>query len=100
MQDSYANGVLTVTDGSNTAELSFSGSYTLANFDFASDGSGGTIVYDPPAPTSLQPERNCSRRDFDRPIRISNYWDGSDARARSRQCRIGYVHRLDGNINP
>jgi hypothetical protein len=51
VQDSYANGVLTVTDGSNTAELSFSGSYTLANFDFASDGSGGTIVYDPPAPT-------------------------------------------------
>jgi len=51
VQDSYANGVLTVTDGSNTAELSFSGSYTLANFDFASDGSGGTIVYDPPVPT-------------------------------------------------
>jgi hypothetical protein len=51
VQDSYANGVLTVTDGSNTAELSLSGSYTLANFDFATDGSGGTIVYDPPAPT-------------------------------------------------
>jgi hypothetical protein len=51
VQDSYANGVLTVTDGSNTAELSFSGSYTLENFKFASDGSGGTIVYDPPAPT-------------------------------------------------
>ena len=51
VQDSYANGVLTVTDGSKTADLSFSGSYTLANFNFASDGSGGTIVYDPPAPT-------------------------------------------------
>jgi hypothetical protein len=51
VQDSYANGVLTVTDGSNTAALSFSGSYTLANFNFASDGSGGTIVYDPPVPT-------------------------------------------------
>ena len=24
----------------------------MANFDFASDGSGGTIVYDPPAPPS------------------------------------------------
>ena len=32
--------------------MSFSGSYILANFDFASDGSGGTIVYDPPAPSS------------------------------------------------
>jgi hypothetical protein len=51
VRDAYANGVLTVTDGSNTAELSFSGSYTLANFAFTSDGSVGTIVYDPPAST-------------------------------------------------
>jgi serralysin len=48
VQDSYANGQLTVTDGTNTATLDFNGSYVLANFDFASDGSGGTIVYDPP----------------------------------------------------
>ena len=56
VHDSYANGVLTVTDGSgDTAQLSFNGSYTLANFKFASDGSGGTIVYDPPVtPSSSQ----------------------------------------------
>ena len=49
--DSYANGILTVTDGTgDTAKLSFNGSYSLANFDFASDGAGGTIVYDPPVP--------------------------------------------------
>jgi serralysin len=53
IDDSYANGVLTVTDGNgDTAQLNFSGSYTLANFSFASDGSGGTIVYDPPVPAS------------------------------------------------
>jgi hypothetical protein len=52
VHDGYANGVLTVTDGTNTDKLDFNGSYTLANFDFASDGSGGTIVYDPPVPTS------------------------------------------------
>ena len=52
VHDSYANGVLTVTDGTDTATLDFNGSYTLTNFDFASDGSGGTIVYDPPAPPS------------------------------------------------
>ena len=52
VKDSYANGVLTVTDGTNTDKLDFNGSYKLANFDFASDGSGGTIVYDPPAPPS------------------------------------------------
>jgi hypothetical protein len=48
VHDSYASGVLTVTDGVDTAKLDFNGSYTLANFDFASDGHGGTIVYDPP----------------------------------------------------
>ena len=48
VHDSYSTGVLTVTDGTNIANLHFSGSYTLANFKFASDGSGGTIVYDPP----------------------------------------------------
>jgi hypothetical protein len=53
VQDSYANGVLTVTDGSgDTATLNFNGSYTLANFQFASDGTSGTIVYDPPVPDS------------------------------------------------
>ena len=55
ISDSYANGVLTVTDATgDAAKLNFNGSYTLANFDFASDGEGGTIVYDPPVPSSGQ----------------------------------------------
>jgi len=55
VHDSYSNGVLTVTDGSgDTAKLSFNGSYSLANFKFANDGSGGTIVYDPPTASSEQ----------------------------------------------
>ena len=52
VHDTYANGVLTVTDGTHTDKLDFNGSYTLANFKFASDGSGGTIVYDPPVPAA------------------------------------------------
>ena len=52
VKDRYGNGVLTVTDGTHTDKLNLNGSYSLANFSFASDGSGGTIVYDPPAPTS------------------------------------------------
>ena len=48
VHDSYDNGVLTVSDGADTATLDFNGSYVLANFSFANDGSGGTIVYDPP----------------------------------------------------
>ncbi|MGO9047034.1 MAG: Ig-like domain-containing protein, partial [Xanthobacteraceae bacterium] len=51
VQDSYNDGVLTVTDGrGDTAKLHFNGSYTLASFKLASDGHGGTIVYDPPVP--------------------------------------------------
>ena len=49
-QPSFTNGVLTVSDGAHTANLQFNGSYQLANFKFADDGSPqhGTIVYDPP----------------------------------------------------
>ena len=50
VHDSYSNGILTVTDGTNITTLGFNGSYALANFKFASDGNGGTIVYDPPVP--------------------------------------------------
>jgi hypothetical protein len=41
-------GVLIVSDGTNTVTLSFSGNYTIANFNFASDGQGGTLITDPP----------------------------------------------------
>jgi hypothetical protein len=53
VHDSYANGVLTVTDGTDTAHLDFSG--FSGTFNFTTDGSGGTIVYDPPAPPSNTP---------------------------------------------
>jgi hypothetical protein len=41
-------GTLMVSDGTNTATLSFSGNYNLASFNFASDGQGGTLITDPP----------------------------------------------------
>jgi hypothetical protein len=47
-QASYADGVLTVSDGLHTAHVTFDGSYQLANFKFVDDGQGGTTVYDPP----------------------------------------------------
>jgi hypothetical protein len=40
--------VLTVSDGTNTANLQFNGTYVAGNFSFVSDGGDGTIVYDPP----------------------------------------------------
>ena len=60
VRDSYGTGVLTVTDGSNSATLDFNGSYTLANFKFADDGNGGTIVYDPPVSSSPAAGTNTS----------------------------------------
>jgi hypothetical protein len=41
-------GTLTVSDGTNTATLYFSGAYAPASFNFATDGQGGTLVTDPP----------------------------------------------------
>jgi hypothetical protein len=46
--NSYANGVLTLSDGTNTAHISLIGNYTLANFKIAADGAGGTQVTHPP----------------------------------------------------
>jgi hypothetical protein len=51
---STSNGVLSVNNGSTVDLLHFTGNYVLANFKFASDGHGGTTVYDPPA-TNQQP---------------------------------------------
>jgi hypothetical protein len=48
LQESYASGELTVTDGTHTAALTFQGSYAAASFAFADDGHGGTLVFDPP----------------------------------------------------
>jgi hypothetical protein len=49
--------LLHVNNGTTTDDLQFIGSYTAANFKFASDGSGGTIVYDPPAATDITDHR-------------------------------------------
>ena len=57
--DSYSDGTLTVSDGTNTANIHFTGTYNESNFSFAGDGHGGTIVYDPPtggvAQTTTEP---------------------------------------------
>jgi large repetitive protein len=37
-----------VSDGTHTANINFVGTYTNANFTFATDGSNGTLVTDPP----------------------------------------------------
>jgi autotransporter passenger strand-loop-strand repeat protein len=42
------SGTLTVADGTHTATLALLGQYTAANFTLGNDGSGGTLVSDPP----------------------------------------------------
>jgi hypothetical protein len=43
-----STGILVVSDRTTTVDLNFAGTYSQTNFKFADDGSGGTIVYDPP----------------------------------------------------
>jgi hypothetical protein len=47
---SYAAGVLTIKDNQNhTAQLHFSGAYSLSSFHLNADGHGGSVLTDPPA---------------------------------------------------
>ena len=46
---------LSVSDGTNSTVLHFTGTYQAADFSFQSDGSGGTIVYDPPVSSAPAP---------------------------------------------
>ena len=54
---SYAAGVLTIKDTKgHTAQLHFSGAYTLGSFNLNDDGHGGTLLTDPPvAPAATAP---------------------------------------------
>jgi hypothetical protein len=61
-------GLLTVTDGHETATLQFNGDYQEANFKFVTDGHGGTIVYDPPVPAG--PAHTYDGFDFNFPAPI------------------------------
>jgi hypothetical protein len=42
-----ASGILTVTDGTNTAHIHLTGDYTAAAWTLSNDGGGGTVVVDP-----------------------------------------------------
>ncbi|HEX3972483.1 MAG TPA: hypothetical protein VHX19_14230, partial [Stellaceae bacterium] len=48
------SGTLTVTDGTNTANLTLLGQYSTANFNVHTDGGAGTLVTDPPVVISQQ----------------------------------------------
>src|SRR5262249_4907401 len=43
----HLSGTLTVTNGTQTANLTLLGQYSTGNFHLASDGFGGTVITDP-----------------------------------------------------
>jgi hypothetical protein len=46
-----ASGILTVTEGGHTANITLLGQYVAGNFHIQTDNNGGTLVTDPPATT-------------------------------------------------
>jgi hypothetical protein len=47
-------GTLTVSDGTHTANIALLGQYMAASFAMSTDGSGGTLIHDPPTATLTQ----------------------------------------------
>ncbi len=41
-------GTLTLSDGTHTTNIDFAGNYVFENFTLSNDGSGGTLIIDPP----------------------------------------------------
>jgi hypothetical protein len=52
MSESYNNGVLTVGNGTNSVSLNVSTTVTNPTWMLSPDSTGGTVVVDPPAPSS------------------------------------------------
>src|SRR5262249_305199 len=48
-------GILTVSDGTRTANIDLVGNYLSSSWHLSSDGNGGTVVVDPVAATNWQP---------------------------------------------
>jgi hypothetical protein len=64
----FNKGVLTVSDGTHTAKLNMVGNYTLASFHAKSDGSGGTLITDPPA--TNPPATSTTHHDLDHVVAL------------------------------
>ncbi len=50
-----AGGTLTVTDGTNTANIALEGKYLASGWTLSSDGNGGTVVVDPAPAATWKP---------------------------------------------
>ena len=74
---SGTGGTLTLSDGTDTTSINLSGNYTLGNFNFSSDGNGGTLLIDPPTDNGAPSAGSSGQFIFNlggsgQPITISN----------------------------
>jgi autotransporter passenger strand-loop-strand repeat protein len=53
-----SGGTLAITDGPSSVAIKLLGNYTSASWKLSNDGSGGTVVIDPPVTGSLTPSAN------------------------------------------
>ena len=67
-----STGALTVSNGATVDVLHFMGSYSQANFEFASDAHGGTVVYDPPASTQGTPAGHLTVLMYTSPVTVQS----------------------------
>jgi hypothetical protein len=56
-------GTLTLSDGTGSANINFSGNYLLQNFSFSNDGNGGTLIIDPPVTSAASQETGAATID-------------------------------------
>ena len=90
VKDSYANGVLTVTDGNgDTAKLELQWILHIGKFPVRERRQRRHHCLRSAGVDVLQPVHNRSpiQRNCERSIRIGNDWDRCDARTRCRRCR-------------
>jgi hypothetical protein len=84
-------GVLTVTDGTHTANIILAGDYADQTFAVAADGHGGTTVTDPPPPPALARFAQGMAAMAPAPATSAGHLDGGDLASPPRLARPGRV---------
>jgi hypothetical protein len=92
-------GTLTVSDGTQTANINFSGNYVLENFNFSSDGSGGTLVIDPPVNSALSQESGTATIEGTLDIEAPTTTNVVFAPAAAGTLRLGDSFHFNGTIS-
>ena len=101
---STSTHLLQVSNGTSTDVVQFIGTYAAANFKFATDGHGGTIVYDPPAPPNGADHRNdavtpAAATGQDNFVFAANFGQATVAGFKPATDTIQFDHAMFASIN-